>query len=31
MSRVGSRFFEVFMMFFVLGASEEPEPGRDDG
>src|SRR5215831_1201883 len=31
MSRVGRRFFEVFILFLHLGASEEPEPGRDGG
>jgi hypothetical protein len=31
MSRVGSDFFQVIMMFFVLGASEEAEPVRYDG
>jgi hypothetical protein len=31
MSRVANRFFEVFMMFFLLGASEKAEPGRHDG
>jgi hypothetical protein len=31
MSRVGRNFVQVIMMFFVLGASEEAEPVRDDG
>jgi hypothetical protein len=30
MSRVGRNFFPVIIMFFVLGASEEAEPGKDD-
>jgi hypothetical protein len=31
MSRVGHNFFQVIIIFFVLGASEEAEPGKDDG
>jgi len=31
MSRVGSNFFQVIIIFFVLGSSAEAEPGRDDG
>jgi hypothetical protein len=31
MSRVESNFLQVVVVFFVVGASEEAEPVRDDG